>query len=202
MKQFISNDLQSKLRDAHKNSGFQKCKMLYLWCFFAGFVLLWIMGKDFWDNISLLSVNTLREIKDSTIDKSAFGQYVLWRRLFVLGTGACFWWWNLGKWYIYGVCGSCGISMGACMCTCLMRYRFKGIFLWFFLYFPYVIFYCGAVLLGLIMAGGSFKNRAEKIRFLWQKGVFVLAMAVLLFLGIYTESHTNVTMLQDFLQFF
>lgn len=177
-------------------------KMIYLGCFLAGFVLFLILGKTFLDDNLLLNVNSLREVKDSTIDKGAFFRYISWRRLLVLAAGIFLWWKGFGKWVIYGVLGFSGVTMGACMYTCLFRYHFKGIFLWFFLYFPHLLFYAAALFCGMILTIGRYPDKNEKIKFLWQHWLIVMGFGAAFFLGLYAECYINVPLLQDFLQFF
>lgn len=177
-------------------------KMVYLGCFLVGFVVFLILGKAFLDENLLLNVNALREIKDSTIDKGDFLGYIFWRRLLVLAACIYLWWKGFGKWVIYGVLGYGGITMGACMYICLFRYHFKGIFLWFFLYFPHLIFYAAALFCGMILTTEIYPNKTEKVKFLWQHGLVVLGMVAAFLLGMYAECYLNVPMLQDFLQFF
>lgn len=177
-------------------------KMIFLGCFLAGFVLFLILGKTFLDDNLLLHVGALREIKDSTIDKDAFFRYIAWRRLLLVGVCLWLWWKGFGKWVIYASLGWIGAAMGACMYTCLFRYHFKGIFLWIFLYFPHLLCYAAALFCGMILTVGKIPNKAEKIKFLWQHWLFVLGFGVAVLLGMYAESYINVSMLQDFLQFF
>lgn len=198
MKQLFFQNVQG----LKKNPIFRSCKVLYLSCFFAGFMVFLILGKGFLDNLMLLNVNSLREIKDCSIDKAAFFQYICWRRMLVLAAGFLFWWWGFGKWFAYGVLGCAGFSMGACMYTCLLRYHFKGIFLWIFLYFPHVLFYAVVLICGMILSTGVFRIKAEKLKFLWQNGLWELLLLILLALGIYSEGYINVALLQNYLQFF
>lgn len=202
MKQFFLQNLQPKFQSMRKNPRFQTCKMLYLGCFLAGFILFFILGKDFLNDISLLNVNALREIRDSTIDKGAFMQYIFLRRMLLLAAGVLAWWWGFGKLYVYGVWACFGFAMGACMYTCLLRYALKGLFLWFFMYFPHVLFYAVALFCGMILSNGVNRSKADKLKFLWQNSLWVFLLLILLGIGIYTESHMNVSMFQDFLQYF
>ncbi len=177
-------------------------KMIFLGCFLAGFVLFLILGKTFLEDSLLLQVSALREIKDSAIDKDAFFRYIAWRRLFLVGVCVWLWWKGLGKWGIYTCLGWIGATMGACMYTCLFRYHFKGIFLWIFLYFPHLLCYAAALFCGMILTVGKLPGKSEKIKFLWQHWLFVLGFGVAILLGMYAEGYINVSMLQDFLQFF
>lgn len=177
-------------------------KMIYMGCFLAGFSLFLILGKAFLENNTLLNVRALQEIKDCVIDKGSFFRYILWRRLFVLGICLFLWWKGFGKWVIYGVIGWGGVTMGACMYTCLFRYHFKGIFLWFFLYFPHLLFYVAALICGMILTVGKHPDKTEKIKFLWQHWLFVAGFIGAFVFGMYTECCWNVSLLQDFLQFF
>lgn len=165
-----------------KNPFLHTGKMIYLGCFLAGFILFLILGKAFLDANALLNVNSLREIKDGTIDKDAFFQYVFWRRILVLAAGAFLWWKGFGKFFIYGMLGWHGLSMGACLYTCLLRYHFKGIFLWFFLYFPHLLFFAATLFCGMILSAGKFATKADKLRFLWQHSLIVLALVASFFI--------------------
>ena len=177
-------------------------KMLYLGCFLAGFVLFLMLGKAFLDNNPLLDVNSLKEIKDNIIDKGAFFRYISWRRILVLSGCLFLWWKGFGKWVIYGVLGWTGATMGACLYTCLFRYHFKGIFLWFFFYFPHLLCYMTALICGMILTIGKYAGKSDKLKFLQQQWLIVAAFIAAFFLGLYTECYINVSILQDFLRFF
>lgn len=202
MKDFISNQLQTKVQGVRKNPRFQTCKMIYLCFFGAGFVIALLLGKDFLDKAGILNVNALKEVRNTSFDKKDFLQYIFRQRILLLAIGAVLWWWNLGKLYVYGILGWAGFSMGICMYTCLLRYALKGIFLWFFMYFPQVLFYTTAMICGMILSSGVHRDKAEKIKFLFQNGLLVLLLIVFCGLGIYTEGTWNAAMLKDFLQYF
>ncbi len=178
------------------------CKMLYLCCFLAGFMIFLFMGKELLNDISLLNIDALKEIKNETLDKGAFFNYLLWRRVLILAAGMLFWWWNWGKWFLYGTIGVSAGSMGICMYICLVRYRLKGLFLWFFLYFPHILFYGAVVICAMMLSTRMIRERQEKIKFLLQKGRWVILLLIVFFLGIYMESYVNTALLQDYLDFF
>ena len=177
-------------------------KMIYLGSFFVGFVLLLVFGKNIWDSNQLLNINALREIKNGVIEKSAFFQYILWRRLMLLSFAGFMWWKGLGKWFLYSTLGYLGISMGICMYTCLFRYHMKGLFLWFVLYIPQGLFYAAAMFGGMILMSEGRKEKQEKIKFLWQNWLIEFGVFAAYLLGIYSESYLNVSLLKSFLEFF
>ena len=168
----------------------------------AGLVVFFFLGKEFALNSFLLDADALKEIRDNSIDRGAFFQYVLARRLLAFAAGVLAWWWGFGKLYLYGVIGGCSFVMGACFYISLVRYPFTGLFLWFFLYFPHMIFYAAALFCGMILAAGVFRTRVEKVKYLWQNGVLVFVIVLVYVVGIYCESYLNVPLLQNFLEYF
>ena len=202
MKQFLSKQLQNKFTDVRRSPKTKTFKMLMGLSFLVGFILFLFMGSEFCEELSLLDVASLQEIKDNTIDKRGFLGYILSRRLLLLAAGGFLWWWGFGKWYVYGVLGGLSFTMGACMYISLMRYHVMGLFLWFFLYFPHVICYAGALFCGMILARYAFKSRIDKVKYLWQNSVLITVLAAMLALGIYCESYVNVALLKSFLQYF
>lgn len=167
-----------------------------------GLAVFFFLGKEFVENTALLDADALKEIRDNTIDKGKFFRYIFIRRLLLFVTGVVLWWWGFGRIYMYGVLGGCSIVMGACLYISLMRYPFTGLFLWFFLYFPHMIFYAGTLFCGMIMTNSVLRSKEEKIKYLWQNGLLVLILVSLYVLGIYNESYLNVALLQNFLQYF
>lgn len=168
----------------------------------AGLVVFCFLGKELVLNSALLDADALKEIRDNTIDKGEFFRYVFYRRLWILVAGVLAWWWGFGKLYLYGVIGGCGFVMGACFYISLVRYPFTGLFLWFFIYFPHMIFYAGALFCGMILATGVFRTREDKIKYLWRNGVLVCVLVFAYAAGIYCESYLNVPLLQNFLEYF
>ncbi len=202
MAQFLAQKFQENVKNMKKHPTLHKCKMLYLWSFFAGFLLFLLLGKSFIEDISLLSVGALREIKNCMPESDDFWNYILWRRLLFLAAGVIIWWWGFGRWFVYGLIGSAAFSMGICMYTCLMRYRLKGLFLWFFLYFPQAVFYGAALICGMMLSIGTFRTKAEKLKYLWQNIIWLLLTIIMFSLGVYMESCVNVALLQDYLEIF
>ncbi len=202
MKYSFSQQLQNRFPDIHKNSKAQTFKMIFFLSFLVGFILFLFLGKNFLEDAAILNVASLQEIKDNTIDKGDFGGYILWRRLLLLAVGFLLWWWGFGKLYVYGVLASCSFTMGACMYICLLRYKIKGLFLWFFLYFPHVLCYAAALFCGMIISLNIYRNKADKLKYLLQNGLIILLMLGLVCLGMYCESYINVALLQNFLQYF
>ena len=119
-----------------------------------------------------------------------------------MGAGVLAWWWGFGKLYMYGIWGGCSIVMGACLYISLMRYPFTGLFLWFFLYFPHMIFYAGVIFCGMILTAAAVRGREEKVKYLWQSGLVVCVLVGLYAVGIYCECYINVPLLQLFLEYF
>lgn len=168
----------------------------------TGLAVFFFLGKEFVGNSALLDADALKAIRDNTIDRGIFFQYVLVRRLLVLAAGIVAWWWGFGKLYLYGMLGGCGFVVGACFYICMVRYPFTGLFLWFFLYFPHMIFYAAVLFCGMILAAGRFRTREEKVKYLWQKGRLLCVIVLVYAVGIYCESYLNVPLLQNFLQYF
>ena len=202
MKQFLSKQLQNKFTDVRKSPKTKTFKMLMGLSFLVGFLLFLFLGSEFCEELSLLDVASLQEIKDNTINKGDFLGYILSRRLLLLAAGSFLWWWGFGKWYVYGLLAGLSFTMGACMYISLMRYHVMGLFLWFFLYFPHVICYAGVLFCGMIIARYAFKTRIDKVKYLWQNGMLITVLLAMLALGIYCESYVNVALLQSFLQYF
>ena len=202
MKNYLLQHAQVQVKGIREVTKSKRWKLIYAAGFLLGFLLFAVLGRAFVEESALLDVNSLRGVKDAVIDKPAFLQYIFWRRILWLLAGVFVWWWGYGSLYIYGLLGTCGFVMGACLQTCFIRYSLKGVMLWIFLYVPQVIFYAGAFFCGIILCTGVCKDKAEKIRFLWQNGLTVLGLACLYAIGIYCEGHLNVVLLQNYLQFF
>ena len=185
-----------------KNPLLRTGKMIYLASFLFGFTIFLMFGKSILEDNVLLNVNALREVKDSAIDKKDFFQYIVWRRLFLLGAAAFVWWKGFGKWFICGMLGYLGMSMGISMYTCLFRYHVKGIFLWVILYIPQMLFYMAAMVCFMLLIEEHLNDKQEKIKFVWKKWIAVLGGLAAYIFGIYAESYLNVPVLQSFLEFF
>lgn len=202
MNQFISEKLQTRVQSVRKNPRYQVCKMLYLVSFGLGFIMVLMLGKNFLSKTELLGVEALIEVRNASLDREKFLKYIFGQRFLIFSAGVILWWWNLGRLYVYGILAWTGFSMGICMYTCLLRYALKGFFLWFFLYFPHALFYAGVIICGMILSSEVHRDRMNKIKFLWQNGLWGILLLVLCAIGIYTEGTWNAAMLQDFLQYF
>lgn len=202
MKEFISDTVGKGMHELHKGIYGKAFKMTCLGCFLAGFLLFFILGKDFAKSNTLLNVDALCKVKDSIIDKKEFYTYIFYRRSVLLMLGLLFWWWRLGKYYAYMILGVCAFSMGGCMYICLLRYYLKGLFLWIFLYFPHAFCYTGVLICAILLSRTSLHTKEEKIRFLCRNLLLVLGLLLLYVLGIYAEAYVNTALLQDFLTFF
>ncbi len=207
MKDLLLQHAKSQVEDVRQITKSRRWKMIYGIGFLLGFLLFAILGKNLVMERGLLDVDSLREVKDAMIDKSAFLKYVFRRRLLWLLAGILAWWWGFAKWYIYGILGGYGFVMGACLQTVIMRYGMKGIMLWIFLYFPQVIFYAGVLFCGIVLVNRIPDRVGErwpalKWGTLMQNGLILLCMIGLYALGIYCEGYLNVVLLQNYLQFF
>lgn len=194
--------MQGKLPKMPQKRNLHIIKNIFVAGFIAGLAIFFFLGKEFVEDTGLLDSYSLIEIRDSSIDKATFFVYLFWRRMLLLGIGVLFWWWGFSRLYLYGMIGCSGIIMGACLYISLLRYPLTGLFLWFFLYFPHMIFYAGVVLCGMILAVGKFQKKEEKMKFVWQNAPVVLLLLALFVLAIYSESYWNVSLLRMFLEYF
>lgn len=202
MNGFFPDTMQKGVHVLYKGVCWRAVKLICLGGFCLGFIVFWILGKDFAESNALLDIDALREVKDAAIDQQAFYAYVLHRRLFWFVLGIVFWWWRLGKYYACFLFGAGAFSMGACMYTALHRYYLKGLFLWIFLYVPQIFCYIGALLCVIWLARIPLHTKEEKWQFLYKNILFLLILCVLFGLGVYLESYVNTLLLQDFLTFF
>lgn len=177
-------------------------KRIYIGCVLVSLALFFVLGRDFFKGSSFLNPDSLQEIRDSVIDGNAFFWYILPRRLVFAGTGVFLWRKGYGRAAVYGLCAAVGGVMGGCLYACVSRYYLKGLFLWFLLYFPHMLFYAAALLCVLPFCTEKTDTKAERLRLLSHFWWALAGSVVLCGLGIYLESHVNTVLLQDFLQFF
>lgn len=202
MKRFYIQNLRTTWQEIPKRRELSFFKIWILCSFIAGIVVFFFLGKEFVENSDLLDTDALKQIRDNAIDKKEFFQYVLAKRLLVLAAGILAWWWCVGKWYLYGVLTYCSFMMGACLFISMARYPFTGLFLWFFLYFPHMLFYTASLFCAMIVGTGKFHTREEKIKYILQQGLLVCVVMLCYVVGIYCESYWNVSLLQGFLKYF
>lgn len=202
MNQSISQNFHMKMQDVSKKRELHILKILFIAGFIIGFVIFFFLGREFVEDTCLLDSDSLIEIRDNAIDQGEFFLYVFWRRLLIFGIGVLLWWWGFGRVYVCGVAACCSIVMGACLYISLLRYPLTGLFLWFFLYFPHIIFYAGVILCGMILSAEKCRSKEEKLKFLWQNAVLVILLMLFFILAIYCESYLNVILLQIFLEYF
>ena len=198
----IVQNLRTRWQETPKKRELHIFKTVFVVGLSAGLLVFFFLGREFAENSALLDADALKEIRDNSIDKGEFFRYVLVRRLWIFAVGVLAWWWGVGKLYLYGVIGGCGFVMGACFFISLARYPFTGLFLWFFIYFPHMIFYAVALFCGMILAKRIWRTRKEKLNYLWQNGLLVCLMILVYAVGIYCESYLNVPLLQNFLEYF
>lgn len=177
-------------------------KWIYPATLFLGFGMLFLFGGAFVEESALISVSALREIKDASIDCASFFEYISWRRIAVLALFFVLWWKNLGKWMLFVLTGWCGMTMGMSLYVCLLRYYLKGIFLWFFLYVPQILFYALALLCGLMLCSIKASGKGEKLDHTALQYLLIAALLAMVLCGMYAESYWNVALLQDFLKIF
>ena len=181
---------------------FRGIKHMLLWGFLAGLFVFCVYGREIVTDTNWLDQGTLKEIRDCSLDEKKFLEYVLAKRILLFGVGVFIWWWGLGKIYLCSVISFCGFIMGAFLWVSLYRYPFTGIFLWFFLFFPHMIFYIASMICGIMLKSTIKSSRQEKIQYLWENAWKVSFLAVLYAMGIYCESYFNVYLLQKFLKVF
>ncbi len=200
--------LQAQAEDIRSIIKSNLWKLVYGISFVIGFFLFAIWGKEFAEENGLLSVEALRAVKDTMLDKAAFFRYVFWRRVLWLFLFVFAWWWGYGRWYIYGLFAFSGFAMGACLQTALLRYSVKGLTLWIFLYLPYAIFYGGAFFFAMLLCKKEqqelqgVRERGKRLQFLLQNILSIAGILLMTILGIYGEACVNPGLLRNYLQYF
>ncbi len=202
MRKFNVQEFKIKWSELPMQGKFRGIKRIVMWGFLAGIVIFLVYGEEIIANTDLLNQDALKEIRDCSMDKKKFFEYVLVKRILLFGMGILAWWWGLGKVYLYIVLSVCSFTMGAFVWVSLYRYPFTGLFLWFFLFFPHIIFYFAVLFCGIMLKSGMHRSREEKIRYLWKNAWKVSLLICLYIIGIYCESYLNVSLLQKFLEVF
>lgn len=202
MREFNMQDFRTRFQEIPKQDDVQKTNRIAMFGFFAGLLVFFIWGGNIISDTDLLTKEALKAIRDSTIDKKDFFEYVLAKRLLLFGLGVTLWWWGLCRLYLYAALTIGSFMMGAYLYMSLYRYPFTGIFLWFFLFFPHMIFYYVTMICGIMLKSGMHRSREEKIQYLWKNAWKVILLVLFYITGIYCESYLNVPLMQNFLKIF
>ena len=202
MGHFIIQSIRTRWQSIPKKQELHNFKRLVLLGLAVGLFLFFLLGKEYVESTALLNIEALKVIRDNAIEKKEFFLYLLPRRLMLLAIGMMLWWWGFGRLYLYALLGIGSMVMGACLYISLIRYPFTGLFLWFFLYFPHILFYAGSIFCGMMLTYHGLGSKEEKLKYLWQNSFLVFLLLVLYLFGIYNESYVNVALLQNFLQYF
>ncbi len=169
--------------------------------FVSGSILVMLCRRKLLQDISLLDVDSLYLVRDSLVEGRAYFFYLLPRRLFVFAALLLLWWYGVGSAGLKLLGFLMGMEAGIWLQACLEQYRLKGILLWVFLYVPYIFFYLGAILLGLMICEAQ-GDRYERVRRLREKPWLFLAATALFLLGLYLESAVHPQWLKSFLKMF
>ena len=199
---FNVQELRTSWSELPKQGEYQRIKRILTWGFLAGVVLFFVYGGEIAADTNLLNQDALKEIRDCSMEKKEFFEYVLTKRILIFGVGGLIWWCGFGKVYLYTVLTICSFTMGAFVWGSLYRYPFTGIFLWFFLFFPHMIFYLAAIICGIMLKSSINRSSEEKLQYLWKNIWKVILLVLLYIMGIYCESYLNVSQLQKFLEVF
>lgn len=202
MREFKVQNFGTRWKEIPKQGEFRGIKKILFLGFSAGLIVLLVWGGEWIADADLLNSDALKELRDSTIDKKDFLEYVMAKRMLLFGIGVILWWWGFCKIYLYIVLTASSFMMGAYFYMSLYRYPFTGIFLWFFLFFPHMIFYVAALICGIMLKSGMHRSREEKIQYLWKNAWKVSLLVLFYIIGIYSESYLNVSLLQNFLKIF
>ncbi len=169
--------------------------------FILGSILVLLCKRKFLQDISLLDVDSLYLVRDSLVEGRAYFFYLLPRRVFEFGVLVLLWWYGVGSQGLKFFGFMMGMEAGIWLQACLEQYRLKGILLWVFLYVPYIFFYLGALLLGLMICETR-GDRYEKSRMIREKPWIFLAVTALFAMGLYLESTVHPQWLKSFLSVF
>ena len=180
----------------------REIKRMLLWGFLAGLFVFFVYGREIVTDTNWLNQALLKEIRDCPFDGKKFLEYVLAKRMLLFGVGVFVWWWGIGNVYLHIVLAVCSFTMGAFLWVSLYRYPFTGAFLWFFLFFPHMIFYIASMICGIMLKTTIKSSRQEKIQYLWKNIWKVSLMLLLYIIGIYCESYLNASLLKKFLAVF
>lgn len=179
-------------------------KYVYFGGLFIGFFIFFFLDKNILINSRILNIDSLRRVKDAVIIKEDYFAYILQRRGAILTLLLLIWWWGYGKMACFIGLGGLGFTMGACLQTCLLRYKIKGFLLWLVLYLPHMLFYFAAIAVGLVLfkdSYGAFGTK-EKARLILDHIGLWLVLLLFYGFGIYCESFLSVSLLQNFLRLF
>ncbi|MCD8067811.1 MAG: hypothetical protein LUE87_02745 [Lachnospiraceae bacterium] len=171
--------------------------------FGIGCMLVILCRQKLLQDISLLDVDSLYLVRDSLIEGKAYFFYLLPRRAFVFGAFVLLWWYGVGSLGLKLGGFLMGMEAGIWLQACVEQYHLKGVLLWVFLYIPYIFFYLGAILCGLMFcqtAGDA--DVYEKRRAIRERPGFALAAAALFLAGLYLESAVHPAWLKNFLSVF
>ncbi|MCD7738260.1 MAG: hypothetical protein LUH58_04370 [Lachnospiraceae bacterium] len=169
--------------------------------FVLGCILVILCRQKLLQDISLLDVDSLYLVRDSLIEGKSYFFYLLPRRVFAFGAFVLLWWYGVGSPGLKLGGFLMGVEAGIWLQACVEQYHLKGVLLWVFLYIPYIFFYLGAILCGLMFCQTS-GDMYEKRRAIRERPGFALAAIVLFLTGLYLESTVHPVWLKNFLSVF
>lgn len=152
----------------------------------------------YWDEIDLLNINYFEFIKNMEIDYKILRNYVLWKdfRNYILIWGLCFT--KIGVGYVVLMILYYGFQTGFFLSTIFVGYGIKGILLIIGYTFPQFIIYVPVIVLslqgGYWLCSNLYSNgihKKNRVEVLGKYLVFILILAILLFIGALLETYVG-----------